>query len=211
MYDQAFYDLIRPGVKASAAVVVPLLLQHIHPRRVVDVGCGEGWWAQAFADRGCDVIGMDSGGVRKSPLGDRLIPHDLTRPLPKDLTGRFDLAVCLEVAEHLLAKRADGLVADLCAIAPLVLWSAAIPGQGGVGHVNEQWPDYWVPRFERQGFAVSGALRWPIWADQQVEPWYRQNLLLAAAVPAKLPKLFTGPAAIPFNLVHPVIYGWRRR
>lgn len=219
-YDRAFYDLIRPGVQASAAVVVPLVLNYIKASRTIDVGCGEGWWAHAFAEHGCEVIGVDGGYVQGSLLGDRFLPHDLTQPLPAHLAGRFDLAVCLEVAEHLPAWRADGLIAELCGLAPVVLFSAAIPGQGGVGHVNEQRPSYWVRRFEAYGYAVSGALRWGIWDDPRVEPWYCGNLLLAAAEPGsalhpdyKGPPagLFDGPASLPHYVVHPTIYDARRR
>lgn len=218
-YTAAFYDQIRAGVQASAAVVVPLVLDHLTaidallPPRVVDVGCGEGWWAVEFARHGCEVIGIDGAYVAGSPLGDRFAPHDLTQPLPEHLYGRFDLAVCLEVAEHLPAGRADGLIADLCRLAPVVLFSAAIPGQGGAGHVNEQWPAYWVERFARHNFEVSGALRWPLWSDGRVEPWYAQNTLIAACADAaaELPDLFSGPASPPHPVVHPTIYDWRRR
>lgn len=217
-YTAAFYDQIRAGVQSSAAVVVPALMQHLagqlgRVRRVVDVGCGEGWWAQACADAGCEVIGIDGSYVATSPLGDRFLPHDLAQPLPAHLAGRFDLALCLEVAEHLPASRADGLIADLCSLAPVVLFSAAIPGQGGVGHINEQWPDYWTSRFNGHGYWVSGALRWALWEVAAVEPWYQQNLLVAArdTVAAELPALFRTPTARPWPVVHPTIYDWRRR
>jgi SAM-dependent methyltransferase len=204
MYDQAFYDLIRPGVQASAAVVVPLVLDHIPARTVVDVGCGEGWWAHEFVQHGCEVAGIDGAYVTESPLGDRFIPHDLTEPLPN--LGRYDLAVCFEVAEHLPPERGVSLIGELCALALTILFSAAIPGQGGVGHVNEQPPSYWAGLFNRHDYAVSGALRWLIWDDDRVEPWYRGNLLLAAHNPDAYPGLFTGPESRPLHVVHPVLF-----
>jgi SAM-dependent methyltransferase len=210
MYDSTFYDMIRPGVQASAAVLVPLIMDHIDPRRVIDVGCGEGWWAHEFATHGCEVIGVDGGYVTGSPLGDRFLPHNLATPLPDHLAGRFDLAVCLEVAEHLPAARADGLVADLCRLAPVVLFSAAIPGQGGVGHVNEQWPRYWVDRFADCRYWASGALRWLIWDDGRVENWYKANTLVFARDPGQYPALFDTPLAPPWPVVHPVLYDARR-
>jgi hypothetical protein len=159
------------------------------------------------------VIGLDGSYVQGSPLGDRFLPHDLAGPVPEHLAGRFDLAACLEVAEHLPATRADSLISDLCALAPIVVFSAAIPGQGGVGHVNEQWPDYWTARFALSGFEVSGALRWLVWGAPEVEPWYQQNLLVAAehAAAASHPRLFRNPMATPWPVVHPTIYDWRRR
>lgn len=201
MYDTAFYDTIRSGTQQSAAIVAGLVNGIVRPSTVVDVGCGEGWWAQAFADLGCEATGVDGGYV--TPAIERFVAHDLATPLP-DL-GRFDLAVSLEVAEHLPPSRARGFIADLCALAPIVLFSAAIPGQGGTGHVNEQWPAYWFDLFRDHGYCVSGALRWRIWNDDRIENWYRQNLLIAAE-PGLLPDLMGDAMAGPFPVVHPVLY-----
>lgn len=216
-YGPAFYNLIRAGVQASAAVMVPIVLEALHPDpdpdipfRVVDVGCGEGWWANTFADAGCQVIGIDGSYVQGSPLGDRFLPHDLRQPLPKHLTGRFDLAVCLEVAEHLPATRADSLVTDLCGLAPLVLFSAAIPGQGGVDHVNEQEPVYWVRRFQALNYTASGGLRWKVWDHPDVDNWYKANTLIFARNPKLYPKLFKTPLAHPWHVIHPVLFDARR-
>lgn len=208
MYDAAFYDTIRPGAQASAAVVVPLVMDLLAPRTVLDVGCGEGWWAKAFADLGgCEVLGLDGPGGGGA-LDGRFVAWDLRYSFAS--LAKVDLAVALEVAEHLSPKRAEGLVDDLAAVAPLVLFSAAIPGQGGTGHVNEQWPAYWVEKFHAHGMAVSGALRWQIWGDDRVENWYRQNLLVAARTPEAYPALFDTPVAPPWPVVHPVLYDARR-
>lgn len=208
-YDAAFFDVIRGGCRRSADAVVPRFLEHYRPESVVDVGCGEGWWGAAFRDAGCDVIGLDGGEV-----SDAQIVVETT-----DLTdfgidrGTADLAVSLEVAEHLPADAASGFVELLCGLAPVVLFSAAIPGQGGTGHLNEQWPAYWVDLFEQHGFGVSGAFRMLIWDDDRVENWYRQNMLVAAKDANLVSSLF-GPGAqhlARLPLVHPVLYDARRR
>jgi len=205
MYDQAFFEMIAEGCRRSAAVVVPEVLAHISPDRVVDVGCGQGWWGKAFEEHGCEVLGLD-GEVPDQAIDAQVV--DLEQPLPDN--GSFDLAVCLEVAEHLTPGRAESFVADLTAQAPFVLFSAAIPGQGGVGHLNEQWPAYWVDLFAARGYACSGALRWEIWNDDEVENWYRQNLIVAARYPKVAPDLFESPMAPVFPVVHPVLYDARR-
>lgn len=213
-FDGNSYDVIRTGVQCSAEVVVPVLLEQLSPagsiERVLDVGCGEGWWADRFHLAGCEAWGFDAGAPQLDPLGDRRISHDLDRfPWP-DL-GTFDLVVCLEVLEHLEERSARRAVAELTSRAPLVVFSAAIPGQGGIGHVNEQWPSYWAEIFERRGFAVSGALRWQLWNDDRVENWYRQNLMVAAQDPGVLVDLFETPLAEPLPLVHPVLFDHVRR
>lgn len=204
-YDTEFFDTIRTGAQASAEVIVPLVLGHIPAAHVVDVGCGEGWFGKAFQDAGADVVGLD--GDYAEPV----IPSitvDLEQRVK--LNERYGLAVCLEVAEHLTPGRADSFITDLCALAPYVLFSAAIPGQGGTGHLNEQWPQYWTDRFDSNGYACSGALRWAIWTDDRVENWYRQNLIVATAHPEDLPGLFDTPLAPVFPVVHPVLYDARR-
>lgn len=211
-YSPGFYDVIRDGVRSSAAVVAPLVHDLIRPQSVIDVGCGEGWWAREFADLGCRVLGVDGSYVTGTAAGIPYRAHDLERPLPD--MGRFDLAVSLEVAEHLTPARADGFVDDLCRLAPVTLFSAAIPGQGGAGHLNERPIGFWVELFEARGRAVSGAPRWMVWGDERVECWYQQNLLVCAdqdLSPAMAwPALFDTPTSPPWPVVHPILFDARR-
>jgi SAM-dependent methyltransferase len=215
VYDDSFYDTIRDGAQRSAMLTVPIVTDAIGyvPERVIDIGCGEGHWANAFAAQGSEVIGIDGEYTAdKTVLGDRFIPHDISTPLPEHLAGRFDLAVCLEVAEHLYADRAPSFVRDLCGLAPVILFSAAIPGQGGTHHVNERWPQFWVDLFNSEGYDVSGALRWLIWNDIRIENWYQQNLMLAVRRGPHtnaITSLLTGPMSYPYPVVHPVLYGAR--
>jgi len=130
---------------------------------------------------------------------------------PIRIERRFDLAMSVEVAEHLPPERAAGFVADLCALAPVVLFSAAIPGQGGEHHVNEQWPSYWSRLFAARGYRASDVLRPAIWNDEQIAWWYRQNLVLFASADAcaRHPKLAAAclpEGREPSPLVHPHCY-----
>lgn len=172
-YDTAFFAAIREGCKQSAEAVVPLIVEDYEPRSVVDVGCGEGWWGKVFEERHCEVLGLDGD------YADPVIPWakaDLTGYVPN--VGTFDLAVCLEVAEHLPKVCAPDFVAALCRLAPVVVFSAAVPGQGGTGHLNEQWPDYWAALFAQHGFRPDTHLRSLIWRDERVKWWYRQNIIV---------------------------------
>lgn len=197
-YDQRFFDSIRQGCRSSAAALVPHLLE-LYPRkrRIVDVGCGEGHFGKAFGDAGGAVLGVD--GPEARPIIEHQVA-DLREPLWLDRD--FDLALCLEVAEHLPAARAADFVDELCTLAPLVVFSAAVPGQGGTGHLNEQWPGYWAELFRRRGFCGSGALRWRIWEDDRICWWYRQNLMVFAASPGGLGLERDGCPAV----VHPAMW-----
>lgn len=179
MYDQHFYDVIREGARRSVDAALPIILPLLElpdQARILDVGCGEGWWADGFAQAGYFVTGVDSGDTGQRPDTFQFLERNLMETLP---TGRWDLVVSLEVAEHLRQRRAVSFVRELCERADMVLFSAARPGQGGTGHVNEQPIGYWAELFEDQGFSVSGALRWHLWGNPDIENWYQQNMLVA--------------------------------
>lgn len=208
VYDQDFRETIDAGSFQSAIEVVPTLSNLISPRgSILDVGCGEGQWLRAFKDLGHTVKGIDSG-VQARYLEDyEYIEHDISTSFPEPI--EVDLWVTLEVAEHLYADRADPFVDYLTKCGNLGLFSAAIPGQGGTHHVNEQWPEYWVEKFAQRGFACSGALRLEFWDNENVENWYRQNMLLVwdgTRVSDEVEALFTGRGIKPVSLVHPVLY-----
>ncbi len=181
MYSHRFFRDQSPGSLSSAEVLVPLIMELFHPRSVVDVGCGTGTWLSVYRAAGCEVLGIDGSWVRAEDLS---IPatlfrcHDLTQPLR--LPQRFDLAMSQEVAEHLPDSAAPTLVESLTKLAPVVVFSAAIPGQTGERHVNCQWADYWVSIFERFGFSCCDALRRRVWDDPRIAVWYRSNVLVFA-------------------------------
>ena len=182
-YDSTFFDSIAKTANDSADAVVPLVVQLLNPTSVVDFGCGEGVWLNAFRRHGvADVFGVDGDYVDRAKL---LIPRetfvsaDLERPVT---VGRnFDLAISLEVAEHLKPSAGEQFVRTLTEHSNTVLFSAAVPGQGGTRHINEQWTPYWESLFEERGFRRIDSIRPLIWNNKQVAWWYRQNMLLFAS------------------------------
>ena len=180
-YDERFYARLEGSGDVAAKRIVPLILDLFDAKSVVDVGCGIGRWLLEFAHHGLEIHGVDQDRVPPELLlipADRFTVHDLQRPL--DLGRRFDLAVSLEVAEHLPERCADDFVASLAGLAPAIAFSAAIPFQSGTGHVNMQWPTYWSEKFARHGYRTIDGVRRKVWNDAQIPDWYRQNLLLYA-------------------------------
>jgi SAM-dependent methyltransferase len=208
-YTEGFFDSHDEGMHASAEVIVPRLLELLAPRSIVDVGCGTGTWLQVARERGVeDVLGLDGPWVRPDSL--EIPPEcfqvvDLTAPLSLDRT--FDLVLSLEVAEHLPPTKASDFVDHLTALGPIVAFSAAVPGQGGAGHTNEQWPAYWNELFAGRGYEAVDCLRPAIWDDDAVEWWYAQNLLLFGRPAAlkKVRRLRKDPTRgrTPLSLIHP--------
>jgi SAM-dependent methyltransferase len=182
-YDRGFFDQLQPGVLASARIVAPVIASMFVPNSVVDIGCGRGAWLLAFEENGVrDVLGVDGPHIDPADLlveVGRFASFDLSRPFTLERT--FDLALCLEVAEHLPPRAASPLVAELTRLAPVVVFSAAVPGQGGVGHVNEQWPSYWRSLFEDCNFVRLDPIRRQIWQDRRVLSCYRQNMYVFAS------------------------------
>ena len=166
----------------SARVVVPIVLGYVPAESVVDFGCKHGEWLSVFREngsrrlRGFDLEKRIGHGLLIG--ADEFTVADLRQPVA--LSERFDLAVCIEVAEHLPETAAEPLVRTLASAAPVVLFSAAVPGQGGHGHLNEQPRQYWVDLFAVHGFAPLDCLRPRIWQNPNVAWWYRQNLFLFA-------------------------------
>ena len=179
-YPKTFYECLRNGVMQSAEVIVPLVLEFVPARSVVDVGCGDGSWLAVFQRYGVDeILGLDGDYVDRETLQisrERFQACDLTRPLA--IMREFDLAVSLEVAEHLPPECAEVFVRGLTELAPVVLFSAAIPFQGGTHHVNEQWPDKWAELFRERGYVPVDFVRKRVWQNTAVEFWYSQNTLL---------------------------------
>jgi SAM-dependent methyltransferase len=208
-YTEGFFASHDEGVSASARAMVPRLLGLLEPRSVVDVGCGTGTWLRVVRENGVeDVLGIDGPWVRPEELeipAENFIAADLTAAPP--LERAFDLVTSFEVAEHLPPTDAEAFVDLLTGLGPLVAFSAAVPGQGGAGHTNEQWPAYWSELFARHGFEAVDSLREAFWDDEEIQWWYRQNILLFGR-PERLdaiPELREHPSRgkAPLGLVHP--------
>jgi SAM-dependent methyltransferase len=211
-YTSEYFALYRPGSRQSAEVILPLVFDYVRPRSVIDFGCGLGaWLAVARAHGVADIRGVDGAWVSAAELeipASCFVAWDLTKPVKPD--RRFDLAICVEVAEHLPRESAKVLVSSLVAAAPVVLFSAAIPGQGGVDHFNEQWPGYWATLFRAFDFVPIDCFRPALWLDERVEASYRQNVLLYVER-ALLPTLGDQARADPLSddpmpLVHPRVF-----
>jgi len=207
VYDCNFYRNQMLGSYRSARVVVPVLQELIPISSVCDVGCGVGTWLSVFRERGVsDILGIDGGYVDTSMIripGESFRGADLREELR--VPRRFDLAMSLEVAEHLPERCARSFVDNLTRLAPVVLFSAAIPGQGGVNHVNEQWQTWWASIFNDLGFVTCDALRHRIWNENGIAHWYRQNALVFCeeTALATYPVLARADHTLRLPLVHP--------
>lgn len=198
----------------SARAMVPYILDLSQAGSVVDLGCNRGHWLAVFRENGVeDIAGIDGPWVDLDKI---LIPQacftavDLGDPFPKK--QRYDLAISLEVGEHLRPERAESFVKDLTELSDIVVFAGAVPGQGGQGHFNEQWPDYWAQLFEALDYVCIDCLRKPFWNDRRVFFFYAQNTLVYCKKDqlVRYPKLAEHRAqraeSMPLAVVHPGLY-----
>lgn len=168
-YDFDFFQEEGRVSLEAAREVIPALLRSRALHTLIDIGCGVGTWVTTAHEHGLTAVGVDLIPMnwRQTP---HIIQHDLIRGFP---CTNWDIAICLEVAEHLPETSADRLVEGL-AMAGCVLFSAATPGQPGVDHVNCQPHEYWHDKFAQYGFTPThwGA-RFPTIAD-----FYQRNMYL---------------------------------
>ena len=179
-YNKQFYLDQQTDSKKAAEEIVPIILDIIHPQSVVDVGCGVGTWLAVFEKRGINnYLGVDGNWVNRQLLQipeSKFLYHDLSTPVK--LNKQFELAISLEVAEHLNGEFAEIFIESLVNLSPVIVFSAAIPYQGGQHHVNEQWPNYWAELFAKHNYVAFDLIRPRIWVNNNVKYWYAQNILI---------------------------------
>lgn len=191
-YTEAYYKRISEGAIKSAKEVYKELNSLIEIIDVIDIGCGVGEWSSGNP--------LYTGVDFNIPLRSLIIDPEqyINCNLEKDIVNpsrKYSLCLCLEVAEHISETRADVLVEMLCNLSDKVLFSAAIPNQGGTGHINEQWQTWWEKKFRAKGFGA--AYNQPdIRNNEDVELWYRQNIVLYVK----------GGKGVVADYVHPKMY-----
>jgi SAM-dependent methyltransferase len=190
---------------SAAEEMVPYIVNLLQPNSVVDVGCGIGTWLKVFLDNGVlDYLGIDGNYLDKSLLKiDKsfFVQHDLETYYAS--TRKFDLVISLEVAEHLKEESADEFINTLTDLGDVVVFSAAVPNQGGQNHLNEQKPSYWIEKFKDQGFECFDILRPVFWDNTNVDCWYRQNIFLFSKRQDLKDKLKVMKTFCNAHLVHP--------
>jgi SAM-dependent methyltransferase len=203
------YQLLEANHKRGIAdPVVDAILHFVQPESLLDVGCGTGNFLAAFQERGItDVFGIDAPWVTAADLlvSDKFFsPHNFEKPF--QLPRKFDLAISLEVGHHLSSNAAEGFVESIAKTADVVLFSTAVPLQGGQYHFNEQWPSFWIALFAKHGFVPIDAFRPYVWNHEELKYWYKQNPLFFVKqghpMEAHLKRF---PTFIP-DLVHPDLF-----
>jgi SAM-dependent methyltransferase len=169
MYNDPIYNLNFYRQQDSsfdpAHIIVPILIDMIQPKNVIDVGCGVGIWLKVFQYYGVEeILGIDGPWIEHNIMHipkDNFLSIDLREPF--SINKKYDLVICLEVAEHLPKDCAESFIKSLYNYGSFILFSRVVPFQGGVNHLNEQWPSYWENLFNDNGFVAIDFIRGKIW------------------------------------------------
>jgi hypothetical protein len=167
----------------SASIIVPFLLEYLNVESVIDIGCGLGQWLKVFENYGIkEVIGIDGAHVPRSLRKiENFHEYDLTDFTTLKINTskkKYDLCISLEVAEHLPEYLAYEYICFLTDLSDCILFSAAIPGQTGENHINEQPHEYWIRLFSERGYGCCDMFRKKFWNNSSINWWYRQNMFL---------------------------------
>ncbi|MEP6596862.1 MAG: methyltransferase domain-containing protein [Ginsengibacter sp.] len=210
-YQDNFFDFHLQDSINSAKEIIPLVLEYIKPASVIDVGCGVGTWLSIWEKHGVnDILGIDGSYVYPELLieKDRFIIADLEEGFK--INRQFELVSCLEVAEHIRQRNAENFITSICNIGDIILFSAAIPGQEGTLHYNEQYPNYWIELFAKHNFTAYDCIRPQVWANAKISWWYRQNIMFFIRDNAKekYPLIIKAQHSV-LSMVHPELFKYK--
>ena len=177
--DLRIFSTKEERTRYAAEKILLIVMKHFKVKTAADFGCGTGIFLKFLKDNGVSVTGLDREHNEKRILAiteEEFIQADLTKPV--HLGKKYDLSISLEVAEHLPESSAETFITSLCEASDVVLFSAAVKGQGGVGHINEQFLSYWQKIFLKKNYFMLDIIRPEIWNDENIPPYYRQNAVI---------------------------------
>lgn len=180
MYNASYYKKHETGSYKSAIQILEYINSFIKFNSVIDFGCGMGTWCKALYNLNIkDFLGIDKHQYDPTYMlipTEKYMQFDLCKSL--ELDRKVDMAISVEVAEHINPKYSDIFIKNICSCSEIVLFSAAVPHQGGTGHINEQPCTYWEMIFNKYGYKAIDCIRPYFWNNEQIEIWYRNNCIL---------------------------------
>ncbi len=183
IYNKKYYRSFSNDSNLSANIILSEIFKTIECKSVIDIGCGTGMWLEnvykILKDNQLILTGVDGYQIKdlkkfnKAKYYFKNLEEDFIFP-------KHDFLMCMEVAEHLSSNNAKSFVNNLCGIADVILFSAAVPGQGGLKHINERYANYWIDLFKKNDFVANDSFKKNIWMNNAFKncPYYISNSFL---------------------------------
>lgn len=216
VYNDAFYKNRDRNSAYAAERILGIVFDELSmkPNSIADIGCGVGTWLRVAKEKygATTVIGVDGDYVprkylqisEKEFVPENLEKYEVNKLYQYNQNGRFDLAISMEVAEHVEKRYTEEFIKRLCDLSDAVCFSAAVPQQGGGKHVNEQRLSYWKDLFKKNGYLCGDVIRAEIWEDKRIPIWYRNNAVLFYKKDAVQLKTKAGKGIC--DIVHPDMF-----
>jgi hypothetical protein len=204
IYTKEYFEKIQTEESLQAFRLERILYDLYKPRSVIDWGCANGLYLEPFmTEDGCEVLGIENSPVAiemKHP-DIRILQFDMTKktfikvpPVLEDdpaaqIIGpdskKYDMALCIEVLEHLEEKDANTAIDNICRSSDRLVVSVAREWQTGPGHLNLKPIEYWIQKFGWQGFRVDNTATLDVrerMGDGYHLGWITNNLLILEKV-----------------------------
>jgi hypothetical protein len=167
----------------SAKYIIDEIFQYFESSTsFIDYGCGLGAWASVFESKGIQKFKcFDHPTLPKEKLliqnKENFFPMDLEYELPE--ISKVDFCICIEVLEHFSDTKGRDIINFLTSSSDLILFSAAIPNQKGVGHINEQRHNYWHNIFQSKGFMFYDGFKSELFKhENEIKFFHLQNMFI---------------------------------
>jgi len=187
-----FSSSLDPMWLMDIELISETIYRTLNPKSVIDVGCGVGAYLYYLNKHGVEIEGIEGSNAAFKAL---MAPQNVVRKLDLRLISsykpkrKYDLAMCIEVLEHINPKHADMVLDFLCEASDTILISAASPGQGGRYHMNEQTSEYWISKMKKRGYnldlSTTSEIKKEIAGKIKVVTWIPKNLLIFRRVYTK--------------------------
>jgi hypothetical protein len=160
------------------------IIKEYQPKQIIDFGCGTGALAKAFACLGVQVQAIDGysepdfsthDNIRFTKLD--LNDIDAVHEFLKQFDAKFDLAISIEVAEHLNPAVSSSFIEWMTSVADVIVFSAAVPSQDGDGHINCRSRSDWYQFIKKYDFTIADTLRQHFISNPNLGLWHKFNVV----------------------------------
>ena len=169
---------LKKGHKHDSKLIQSIARMFLYkPKRVADLGCGDGWYSHYLkVECGWPIVHGYEGKIPTDPFYNDISSIDLSKIRYVEID--YDLVICLEVGEHIPKKHEQKFLDNVARFASKdLILSWAIPGQGGRGHYNERPNDYIIKEMAKRDLAFN-KVKSELLRKDTIYKWFRNTIMV---------------------------------